>query len=415
MEMRARLTADALVVGAGAAGLTCAADLCAAGLSVRVLEAGDAPGGRMRTDVRDGYRLDRGFHVFNTDYPQVRRLIDVDELDLQAIAAGCLLCTDGTRHRLGHPLRMPGVWHEAIGGHLASAKDLVRLSAVCAGELVTPVPRLKAATETTARHALEGAGLSEGFIDTVLRPVLAGVFLDTDLATSSRVLRLVCRSMLRGTIALPAAGIGAVPLQLAARLPPGTLALEHPVAELTDAGVALADGSEMPARHVVVATDPAAAEGLLPEVPEADSLPVTTYYHAALRPPLEEPILLVDAGLGLLYTIVVSNALPACAPHGAALIATSLATASPPAQDVVREQLAAIYETDTSGWSCVGVYRIERALPSMKPPWPLSRRCRIGEGRYLCGDHRATGSLQGAMASGARAAREVLAVRNGGR
>lgn len=416
MQMRAPPTADVLVVGAGAAGLTCAGDLCAAGLCVRVLEAGDAPGGRMRTDVRDGFRLDRGFHVFNTDYPQAQRLIDVDGLDLRMIAAGCLLRTpDGGRHRLGHPLRMAGVWHEAIGGHLASAKDLVRLSAVCAGELVTPVPRLKAATETTARRALESAGLSAGFIDTVLRPVLAGVFLDTELATSSRVLRLVCRSMLRGTIALPAEGIGAVPLQLATRLPPGTLALEHPVAELTDAGVALADGSEVPARHVVIATDPAAAEGLLPEVPEADSLPVTTYYHVAPRPPLDEPILLVDAGLRLLYTIVVSNALPACAPRGTALIATSVATASPPAEDVVREQLAAIYETDTSAWSCVGVYRIARALPSMTPPWPLSRHCRIGEGRYLCGDHRATGTLQGAMASGARAAREVLAARDGGR
>jgi phytoene dehydrogenase-like protein len=402
---------EALVVGAGVAGLTCAADLCAAGMSVRVLEAGDRPGGRMRTDVRDGFQLDRGFHVFNTDYPQVRRRIDVDGLDLHELVAGCLVCTDSGRHLLGHPLRTPGVWHEAVRGHLAGASDLVRLAALCARELATPPTRLKASADTSARRALEGAGLSESFIDTVLRPVFAGVFFDTELDTSSRVLRLVCRSMLRGTIALPAAGIGAVPLQLAAKLPAGTLELEHTVTQLTEAGVVLADGSEVPAAHVVVATDPAASEKLLPDVSAVDSLPVTTYYHAAPRAPLRQPILLVDATLGILDTIVVSNALPSSAPRSTALIATSLATDAPPPETAVRERLAALYETDTSDWHNVATYRIERAVPSMKPPWPLSRRCRVGERRYLCGDHRATASIQGAMASGARAAREVLAQR----
>lgn len=403
---------EVLVIGAGVAGLTCAADLCAAGLSVRILEAGDRPGGRMRTDTRDGFQLDRGFHVFNTDYPQVGRRVDTEALDLRPFAAGCLICTDTGQHLLGHPLRMAGVWHEALPGHLASARDLAKLAALCAKELVAPEERLKAGPDTNARQALESAGLSESFIDTVMRPLLGGVFFDTDLATSSRVLRLVGRSMLRGTIALPAAGIGAVPLQLAAKLPAGTLELERPVAHLTETGVVLADGSEVRAAHVVVATDPAAAERLLPGAPKAESAPVTTYYHAAPKPPLAEPILLVDATLEVLTTIVISNALPEAAPAGTALIATSLATDTPPPESAVRARLAALYEVDdTSDWDSVATYRIERALPRMNPPWPLNRRCRLGPGRYLCGDHRATGTVQGAMASGARAAREVLAAR----
>lgn len=402
---------EVLVVGAGVAGLTCAADLCAAGVPVRVLEAGDEPGGRMRTDVRDGFRLDRGFQVFNTDYPQVRRHVDVGALDLHKFAPGYLVCTDSGRHLLGDPLRMPGAWREAIPGHFASAGDLAGFVAMCAKDLMAPPSRLKARPDTGSRLALEHAGLSPAFIDKVLRPFFAGVFLETELATSSRVLHLVWRSMLRGTIGLPAAGIGAVPAQLAAKLAAGALRLEHAVAELTDTGVLLADGSEMTADHVVVATDPATAERLLPDVPRVDSVPVTTFYHAAPHPPMPEPILLVDAALGVLNSVVISNALPSAAPRGTALIATSLATDDPPAEAAVRQRLATLYRTDTSGWSEVAAYRIERALPRMNPPWPLTRRCRISAGRYLCGDHRATGSVQGAMASGARAAREVLRAR----
>lgn len=405
---------EVLVIGAGAAGLTCAADLCAAGVPVRVLEAGDRPGGRMRTDTRDGFQLDRGFHVFNTDYPQVGRLLDTEALDLRPFAAGCLIYTDTGQHLLGHPLRMAGVWHEALPGHLASARDLTKLAALCAKALMQPEERTKASADTTARQALEGAGLSESFIDTVMRPLLAGVFFDTELATSSRVLRLVGRSMLRGTIALPAAGIGAVPLQLAAKLPAGTIELERPVAHLTDTGVMLADGSEVTADHVVIATDPAAAERLLPGAPTVASVPVTTYYHAAPRAPLPDPILLVDSTLDVLTTIVISNAVPSAAPNGTALIATSLATDTPPPESAVRDRLAALYQVDdTSDWYSVATYRIERALPRMDPPWPLTRRCRIEAGRYLCGDHRATGTVQGAMDSGARAAREVLAALRG--
>jgi phytoene dehydrogenase-like protein len=409
--MTASGRSEVLVVGAGLAGLACAADLCAAGLSVRVLEAGDRPGGRMRTDVREGFRLDRGFQVLNTDYPQVRRRIDVRALDLHEFAAGCVLCTDTGRHLLGHPLRMADAWHAAIPGRLASAHDLARLAALCARELVTPVSRVEASTDTSARRALENAGLSAAFVDTVLRPLFAGVFFETELATSSRVLRLVCRSMLRGTIAVPAEGIGAVPLQLAAKLPAGTLQLEREVAQLTDEGVLLADGSEAAADDVVVATDPAAAEVLLPGAAKIDSVPVTTCYHVAPRAPLREPILLVDATLEVLDTIVISNAVPSAAPRGTALIATSLATDAPPPDAAIRERLAALYQADTTEWRNVATYRIERALPRMNPPWPLDRRCRIGAGRYLCGDHRATGSVQGAMAGGAQAAREVLAAR----
>src|SRR5450755_1070071 len=92
-----------VVVGAGLAGLACAADLAAAGRTVRVLEAGDAVGGRMRTDRRAGFLLDRGFQVFNTSYPQVRRRLDLRALQLRAFTPGVLLSDGGDRVRFTDP------------------------------------------------------------------------------------------------------------------------------------------------------------------------------------------------------------------------------------------------------------------------------------------------------------------------
>jgi len=71
-----------LIVGAGLSGLCAARALQAAGVTCCVLEAGEAVGGRVRTDVVDGFRLDRGFQVFLTAYPEAARELDLRALDL---------------------------------------------------------------------------------------------------------------------------------------------------------------------------------------------------------------------------------------------------------------------------------------------------------------------------------------------
>lgn len=420
---------DVLVVGAGVAGLTCALDLAAAGLTVQVVEAGDSPGGRMRTDVQDGFRLDRGFQVFNTDYPQVRHRIDANALSLHPFTSGFMLDTPRGRVRVVNPVRAPRLLAEMRPTHLGGLRDLTALAAMCAADLVTPPRRIKQAPDMPMARALTKAGMSPGFVDKVLRPFFAGVFLDADLATSSRVFHLVWRTMLRGRLTLPAEGIGAVPAQLARRLPPGALRLESPVRELGGDSAVLADGTEIAARAIVVATGARAAVQLVPQVRMPAMRSVTTYYHTTPYAPLDEPTLIVDSEMRVLNTVVLSSVCPGYAPRGQALVSTSVfGAADAPGEEAVRRDLALIYRTDTSNWSLVRQYRIEDALPAMPSPWPLIRTSRIlnqdpgdqgsgtpgraGDGRthrYVCGDHRATGSVQGAMASGARAAREVFA------
>ncbi|MFB7462282.1 NAD(P)/FAD-dependent oxidoreductase [Streptomyces sp. NPDC056224] len=402
---------DVIVIGAGAAGLACAADLLAGGLDVGLLEAADQPGGRMRTDRVSGFVVDRGFQVLNTAYPQVKRRLALRPLRLRAFTPGVLVHSGGGRLlRFTDPTRRPRESRDLLPGRLASARDLTALGLLSAQDMLLPPRWLRARPDRTTLTALAEAGLSAQLVETFFRPFLSGVFLEDRLETSSRVFHFVWRSMLRGTLCLPADGIGAVPAQLAGRLPPGVLSTGTPVARLTDEGVALADGTHRRARAVVVATNQTAAVRLLPALAVPAGRTVTTLYHAADRSPLREPTLLIDTRRRFLNTCVLSEVHSGYAPDGRALISTSVLGAPDPTEEaVVRAALAEAYGSDTDAWELVHRHTVRDALPAMAPPLPLIRTTRIGPGRYVCGDHRATGSLQGALASGTRAAREVLA------
>ncbi|MEU9581694.1 NAD(P)/FAD-dependent oxidoreductase [Streptomyces chilikensis] len=408
---RIRRAPDTVVVGAGLAGLACALDLCRAERRVALLEASDGVGGRMRTDRRDGFLLDRGFQVFNTSYPQVKRRLDLRALRLRPFTPGLVAHTPDGPVRLADPTRRPGEAGALLPGRVLPARDLAALGVLTARDALLPARFVtRRPDDRSTAAALSRAGVSARTVDGILRPFFSAVFLEDRLETSARFFHLVWRSMVRGTLCLPADRIRAVPGQLAGRLPEGTLRLETPVEAVTGEGVLLADGRELAARGVVVATDAATAARLLPGLEVPAGRTVTTYYHAAPRPPLAEPALVVDGSGEVLNTCVPSEVTPGYAPPGTALVSTSvLGDDRPGAGRRVLRRLGELYGADTRDWREVAVYTVRGALPVMEPPWPLSRTTRLAAGRYVCGDHRATGSVQGALASGTRAARELLA------
>ncbi|MFF1544426.1 NAD(P)/FAD-dependent oxidoreductase [Streptomyces sp. NPDC058291] len=400
---------EVVVIGAGVAGLACAQDLLAAGVAVQVLEASDGVGGRMRSDRVQGFVIDRGFQVFNPSYPQVRRRLALSALALRPFTRGVLLHTDSGRRRLTVPGPHPSSLVDLLPGRVAGPRDLAALGALAARDALIPPHRLKRSPDRSTRAALAQAGFSEAFVERFFRPFLSGVFLEDRLETSARVFHLVWRSMLRGALSLPADGIGAVPRALAAALPQGAVRLETAVERLTDDGVETAAGETVPARAVVVATGPGPAAALLPTVTVPAYRTVTTYYHAPARTPLPEPTLLVDTRRRFLNTCVLSEVAPAYSPTGRPLVATSVLGADAEGREAgLRETLSEAYATDATGWELLTVRTVPEALPSMTAPQDLGRTTRVAAGRYVCGDHRATGSVQGAMASGARAARQVL-------
>lgn len=381
---------DVVILGAGLAGLACAVHLTRSGVEVELHEASDAVGGRARTDVVDGMLLDRGFQVLNTAYPEARRVLDLDALDLQPFVRGALVRYDGKLHRVADPRSAPTWALSSLISPIGSPKDKAALIALALRPL-----HLDAPERSTYEH-LRAHGVSDTAIDRFVRPFLTGVFLDPELATSSRFFSAVWRSFAFGTQALPTTGMGAMAQQLADRLPPGSLHLGSRAAGLPTA------------RAVVVATDPATAADLI-GLPAPAFRSVTTLYHLADRAPRPEAAIVLDGERSgpVTNTVVLTNAAPTYAPGRVLVSSSVVGTAATEAQ--VRSHLARLYDVSTAAWQHVSTYVLPQALPSMAPPLGTLRKpVRARDGVYVCGDHRDTASIQGALVSGRRAATAVL-------
>ncbi|MGC3861129.1 FAD-dependent oxidoreductase [Micromonospora chersina] len=402
---------DVVIVGGGLAGLAAARRLHRAGMPWRLVEAADRLGGRVATDEVDGYLLDRGFQVLNTAYPRLAGLVDLGALDLGRFTSGVLVRRGDRLERLVNPLRDPAGAPATLTAGVGSLVDRLRFAALATGCATLPVGRLLNAPETTTETALRRAGLSAAFIEEVLRPFLSGVVLDRELATSSHVLAVLLRAFARGRIGLPARGMAALPAAVAAPLPAELIDLDTPVTEVAPGRVRTQAG-DTTCRAVVVAVDPSAAATLLPRLQRVRMHSYTTYYHSTDTPPLAEPILLLDGERRELVanTVVVSNAASTYAPAGRHLVATSVVGPQAPPEPLIRRELDRLYGRSTADWTHLTTVSVPEALPAAPPPQGRLRKpVALGEGLFVAGDHRDSPSIQGALASGWRAAGAVLA------
>ena len=413
---------DVLVVGAGLAGLRAAQVLCRRGLSVTVLEAADRPGGRMVTDVVDGFACDRGFQVLNTSYPALRAAADLDALDLRPFdPAAAVRGADGRLHVYADPRRRPALLPRAAVDGLIPVRGKLALAAWTARVLAGGPRGAARRSDRSAAAELGAAGVDGPVVDRVLRPFLSGVLGEAELTTSAAFVRLVWRAFALGTVAVPAAGMGAVPAQLAAGLPAGVLRLGQRVSAVVPGAVRTDDG-ELRARAVVVATDPVTAGTLLPRIGAPPMNALTTLYHVAPAAPTTRPMLHLDgAGGPLANTVVLTAAAPDYSPDprddGAgtaaarrALVSSSfVGRAGRVPEPAVRRELARLYGVPTDDWRHLHTAEVTHALPALPAGSPLRRDVALGEGLFVAGDHRDTPSQQGALVSGRRAAQAVLA------
>jgi phytoene dehydrogenase-like protein len=394
---------DVVIIGGGLAGLAAARHLHAKSFGVAVLEAQDDVGGRVRTDVVEGFRLDRGFQIMLTAYPELRRQVNLQALDIQTFDPGALVMLRGKSYTVSDPFRAPQTLLGTARAPIGSITDKAKIALLRARTLRGDPRELLRGQDLPTVVALRRAGFSQTMIDRFFRPLFGGIQLDPSLATSRRMFDIIFRSLGEGDAGVPRLGMSALPRQMAERLP-GLVHLSTKVASIDGRSVVTVDGRRIEARAVIVATDLPSARELV-SMRERSSRRAGAVYFAADKPPTSSKLVILDgSGKGpVLNAAVMSNVAASYAPAGKHLVVAAMPDViDGDLEALARDQMRSWWGSQVDAWRHLRTYRIAHAGVEQRPPFSPKRNIALGNGVFVCGDHRDTGSLQGALFSGRR-------------
>ncbi len=255
---------DVIVIGAGIAGLSAAVHLSNEGLSVKVVEASDRIGGRIKTDKVDGFLLDHGFQVLLTAYPEALRMLDYNSLHLKNFNPGALVWYENKLQTFIDPFRKPMSGLGTLFNPIPNWGDLLKITALRNRHKRLSIAQIFKQPEQSTLKYLKDWNFSSKIISSFFKPFISGVFLEDKLSTSSRMFEFVMKMFGEGYAALPEEGMEAIPKQLAEKLAKDTIALNSEVVKIGAQKVDLRNGETLEGKIILVATDPLTTEKLLP-------------------------------------------------------------------------------------------------------------------------------------------------------
>lgn len=381
-----------VVIGAGLAGLSAALSLQEAGLVVTVIEGADRAGGRIATDVIDGFILDRGFQLINLNYPEVKRLDLERELNFKIAPRTVGISIGSQRQVVGDPRQAPLSVFSSKTGTLREKASFLKYLAT-----------KPAVDEDVQTHLLRcGTG---GLYDKVLKPFLQGVFLTGPSHVSAVVGRELIGSFISGKSGIPAHGVGVFSDTLAKRVI--DLRLNTQVEEIRGNRV-LTNQGELVATKIILATDQTSAAQLLDAEQVSPLIRSTTWYHVSEEAPTDSAELILDAEHRgpVVNSLVISNLSHHYAPVGRNLISSTTITHA--SESEVRRHLALMWGSSTQNWRLIAKYEINSALPLFTPGNTKAKSSKFNNIIYLAGDYLSAPSQNGALASGRLAAQELM-------
>jgi phytoene dehydrogenase-like protein len=408
---------DVIVIGAGLSGLIAALTLEEKGKKVKLLEATDRPGGRIKTDEVDGYLLDRGFQVLLTQYPETQRYLDYDHLRLRSFAPGAIILNKFGQQEITDPTRVPQAAFNTLFAKVGSLSDKLKILRLKRKLGSQTVDQIFDQPEMSTLSVIQQYGFSESMLRNFFQPFMAGIFLENALTTSRREFDFVFKMFSEGDTAVPERGMEEIPKQLVERLQPDTLITNQRVESITEQTVNTSTGETYSAATILLATEP---NDILQKVTEnkiSDARHSTTnLYLIADKSPIPKPMLALNANPERLVNniLVMNEVSPAYAPEGKYLISISINGLSSASDEELTEniksELKPCFGDQTDQWQHLRTYRIDYALPNQDSVSHnlTADQCKVREGLYITGDYLLNGSINAAMRAGRQAAEIIV-------
>ncbi len=407
---------DVIIIGAGIAGLTAANYLEDQGFSPIIIEATSRVGGRVKTDVRDGFRMDRGFQVFLPAYPEAKKLLDYEALDLKYFNAGAkILMEDGTIETVADPLREWRMIFTTTLSRVGSLKDKLKIFALKKALDKKTIAQIFAQKTRSTRKFLREFGFSEEMIDLFFQPFFSGIFLEKDLNTSSNMFEFVFKMFSEVSAAIPARGMFEIPVQLKSKLEQTTFHFEERVTHIEGNTVFTNKHREFRADAILIATE---STGLIrqykPEVNTVFKGTTCLYFSADNLTKYQKFVITNSSKSRIINNLaVMSNVSSDYAPRGKSLIVCSTVGLSTEGNEelisLVKSELKTWFGESIEQWQHLKTYHIPYALSQQyEVQMDLdAKSLQIREGLYCCGDHLLNSSLNAAMKTG-RVAAELI-------
>ncbi len=390
-----------VIIGAGIAGLTCAKYLKDSGIEALILEASDAVGGRVRTDIVDEFKLDRGFQVFLTSYPEAEKLLNYKELQFKNLPSGARIRNGNDFFVMPNPLKDIWTAPQALFSPVGSLFDKIKVLQLNADTRNAGEPSSKSGATTI--DFLQNFGFSETMINRFFKPFFRGVFLENDLKTNSNFFKFLYSQFAKGDVVVPENGMQAIPEQIASNLSPNQIRLNTKVQKIDGKTVYLENGETIEAEKIVLATDASSAAKLLGNDIKTEFNGTTCLYFAS-NSPIKlsgEPYLIINSNANELisHVFVISDVVPNYAPAGKTLISVNLVGNKEVSEENVQAELIKWFGNNHD-WRHLKTYKIPEALPQFFEKSATENNLKINDFTYRCGDYTAYPSLNAAMKTG---------------
>ena len=400
------------IIGGGISGLIAARVLEEYGLSAKIIEATDRLGGRVKTDVVDGYSLDHGFQVLLTAYPAAKKYLDFDALALQEFLPGSAIFKNGKQKIIGDPLRNLSLLLPTLFSGIGTVNDKLKILALNRRLKKKSIQNIFAEKEQTTLAYLENIGFSETIITDFFIPFFSGIFLENKLETSSRMFEFVYKMFGEGNAALPKDGIQAIPKQLFEKLKSTTIIFNTKVKSVENGSIILESGETLKSNFTIIATQ---ASGLVSNLKNQAMLwkSCDTLYFEVAKREIKKPLIgLIAMHNALINNIFYHTSLQTCATATKELLSVTVIDR----QNLTNKQLVTEVQKELKELcnidycTFIKQYNIPMALPKLQDIQyeMLPSETRLTETIFLAGDTQLNGSLNAAMIAGERAALEVI-------